>query len=167
MNSLALSYRFDSVPAGPRDHIRQSFLPPSLPSHLEAKTVPHDRDNNARNIRGSSARPLAYTITQKEYRERSARAFRDFAGDSPGAAKKVAAALECSEKTAQNYLDARNAPGPIHDSRALYAVPHYAAMKRELAAMEMDHDPRLQAKFNELIKYIFDYGDIRQNGGKP
>lgn len=128
--------------------------------------MPHDRDNNARNSRGNSARPLAYTITQKEYCKRTSDAFRAFAGDGPGAAKRIAEALECSDKTAQNYLDGRNAPGGIHDSRALHAIPHYAAMKREIAAMEMDHDPRLQAKFNEFVKYVLDYGEKSFGGGK-
>lgn len=119
-----------------------------------------NRDYLARNIRGRSARPLAFTMTQKELYKLSAAAFRAFAGAGPGAATKIADAIECSKKTAQNYLDGRNAPGPIHDARALYAIPHYAAMKREIAQMETTLDPRLQAKLVEVARLVQEHGHM-------
>lgn len=133
----------------------------------------YNRDHNGRPLRSDArniqtrARPLAYSITHLELAERSKRAFRDFAGEGSQAASTVAEALECSKATAKNYLNGRNVPSGVHDLRALHAIPHYAAMKRELAAMEMDHDPRLQAKFNEFVKYVLDYGEKTFDGEKP
>ena len=77
---------------------------------------------------------------------------REHVGNSPGGAKRLAADLECGEATAKNYLEGRNAPGGILDLRAMHAIPAYAALKREIAAMEMDLDPRVQAKMMELYR---------------
>lgn len=119
----------------------------------------HSRERNARNIRAESTRPLAYTITHRDLLKRSSAAFREFVGPRPGGAKIVADVLDCSDRTAQNYLDGRNLPGGIHDLRALHAVPPYAAMKREIAAMETAIDPRLQAKLSEFARAMALYGD--------
>lgn len=137
-------------------HASSSVLP-SQEGHL-GQTMSYPRENNARNMRGGNGRCRAFTITQKELYQAYAKAFRAFAGNGPGAAKKIADVLECSNKTAQNYLDGRNAPGPIHDLRALNAIPHYEAMKRELAALERDIDPRLQAKLVEFARMVQQHG---------
>lgn len=143
-----------------------SFVQSPLPANDRGELVNHHRDNSARKIRGSSARPLAYTITNKELRDRSKKAMRDFAGEGPGAAKRIADALECSDKTAQNYLDGRNCPGGVHDARAMHAIPHYAAMKLELAAMEASLDPRLQQKMVEFHRFMSMYGEKLFGGGE-
>lgn len=90
--------------------------------------------------------------------ERSKQAFRDFAGDGPEASGLVAEALECSKATAKNYLDGRNVPTGLYDLRAYHAIPQYTAMKRELAAMESDLDPRVQAKMVELAQLVMKHG---------
>lgn len=113
----------------------------------------HDRSKIARNDRRDLARNVrAYTITQGDWLKLTQIAMRDHVGNSPGGAKKLASELECSEKTAQNWLDGKTSPSGILDLRAMHAIPEYAALKREIAAMETDMDPRLQAKLMELYR---------------
>lgn len=131
-------------------------LPLSNSSSLSASTaeglsVPHDRERIGRNDRRDTSRNVrAFTITQGELLELTQEAFREHVGPGPGGAKKIAGVVECSEKTAQNWLDGKTTPSGILDLRAMHAIPAYAALKREIAQLEMDLDPRLQAKLREL-----------------
>lgn len=89
-------------------------------------------------------------------------AMRDHVGGSrPGGAKVIAEDCECSEKTAQNWLDGKAAPSGILDLRAMHAIPAYDALKREIAALERNLDPRLQAKYQELHRLTLELA----NGG--
>lgn len=98
---------------------------------------------NARNI-------PAFEITHGDWLRRVQKAFRDHVGNRPGAAGELAAEIECSEKTTKSWLDGKTAPSGILDLRAMNRIPAYAALKREVAAMETGLDPRLQAKYQEL-----------------
>jgi hypothetical protein len=100
-------------------------------------------------------------MTQAEYTKRIQRAMHDEAGDGPGKAKRIAVKLECNEKTVQNWLDGKTTPSGILDRRALNKLPIYAAIVREIAAMEADLDPRLQAKYQELHRLTLELA----NGG--
>lgn len=80
----------------------------------------------------------------------SSSAFREHVGDRPGGAKVIAEEVECSPKTAQSWLDGESTPAGILNLRAMHAVPAYAALTREIAAMQSTMDPRLQAKYQEL-----------------
>lgn len=102
------------------------------------------------NLSADNGRPRAFRLTQREWRMLSSAAFREFTGDRPGAAKAIADEVECSAKTAQSWLDGESTPAGILDLRALARIPTYAALKRQIAAMETDMDPRLQAKYQEL-----------------
>lgn len=113
----------------------------------------HDRQRFARNDRretGRNVRAEAFTITQDEYTQRVQRAMHEEAGDGPGKAKRLAKKLECNQKTVQNWLDGKTTPSGILDRRALNKLPIYAALAREIAALELALDPRLQAKYQEL-----------------
>lgn len=107
---------------------------------------------NAGNFSAESGRPRAFRMTQREWRIETSRAFREFVGNRPGGAKVIADAVECSPKTAQSWLDGESTPAGILNLRAMNAVPAYAALTREIAAMESTMDPRLQAKYQELHK---------------
>ncbi len=131
---------------------------------LRGQTVTHDRRNIARNDRreiGRNIRCEAFTITQAEYTRRVAEAMHADAGPGPGKAKRIATLVECNEKTAQNWLDGKTTPANILDRRALNRLPSYAALAREIAAMESDLDPRLQAKYQELHRLTLELA----NGG--
>lgn len=107
---------------------------------------------NGGKFSSQNAKPRAFHLTQSEWRMLSRNAFREHVGDRPGGAKVIAAEIECSPKTAQSWLDGESTPAGIYDLRALNRVPAYAALKREIAAMEMDCDPRVQAKLMELYR---------------
>lgn len=143
-------------------------------SHAFASSLPresgnrerqmHDRRRIAGNDRreiGRNIRCEAFTITQAEYTKRVQRAMHEEAGDGPGKAKRIAVKLECNEKTVQNWLDGKTTPSGILDRRALNKLPIYAALMREIAAMELDLDPRLQAKYQELHRLTLELA----NGG--
>lgn len=106
--------------------------------------------NSAGNFSAESTKPRAFRVTQREWRELSSQAWHDFAGNRPGAAKFIAEEIECSPKTAQSWLDGESTPAGILDMRAMSRNPIYAALKREIAGMQTDLDPRLQAKYQEL-----------------
>jgi hypothetical protein len=113
--------------------------------------MPTHREKIAGNILGQTdGNVLAFKITHREYLSRVAEAMHAEAGPGPGAAKKIAAKIECSDKTTQSWLDGKTAPSGIYDCRAMNRIPAYAALKREIAAMETVLDPRLQAKYQEL-----------------
>jgi len=117
-----------------------------------------NRDKGAGNLSGfgagnfsaESAKPRAFRINQSEWRRLSSNAWREFAGNRPGAAKFIAEEIECSPKTAQSWLDGESTPAGILDMRAMNRNPIYAALKREIAGMESTLNPRLQAKYQEL-----------------
>jgi len=119
-----------------------------------------NRDKDAGNFSAETGRPRAFRITQSEWRKMSSSAFRQHVGDRPGAAKALAEDCECSPKTAQSWLDGESTPAGILDLRAMSAVPVYAALKREIAAMEMGLDPRLQAKYQELHRLTLQLGGL-------
>lgn len=93
---------------------------------------------------------LAFTITQAEYQRRVTLAFREEVGFGPGAAKNLADKIECNDRTAKSWLDGKTTPHGILDRRAMARVPSYAALAREIAGMQENMDPRLQAKLHEL-----------------
>ena len=150
LSTSSLAYQMDWDVAAPRsgDH----YEAPTPRETSWGNLVSHHRNRNARNVRGQSARPLAYTITQGDWVKETQRVMREHVGASPGGAKRLADCLECSEATAKNYLEGRNAPSGILDLRAMHAIPAYAALKRQIASMEMDLDPRVQAKMMELYR---------------
>lgn len=98
----------------------------------------------------NAGRPRAFRITQRDWRMLSSNAFREHVGSRIGGARALADEIECSPKTAQSWLDGESTPAGILDLRAMATIPAYAALKREIAAMESGMDPRLQAKYQEL-----------------
>lgn len=114
--------------------------------------MPHDIEKIAGNISSDldGNIPPAFRITQKEYLKLVSNSMWDYAGKSPGAAKRIADKVECSDKTAQSWLDGKATPRGILCSRAMARVHTYAALKRKLAAQEASLDPRVQATIQEL-----------------
>jgi hypothetical protein len=110
----------------------------------------HSEKAAGNNLSADNGRPRAFRITQRDWRMLSSRAFREHTGDRSGAAKALADEIECSPKTAQSWLDGESTPAGILDLRAMSRIPAYAALKREIAQLETDMDPRLQAKLMEL-----------------
>ena len=111
----------------------------------------HVRENITGNIRARIARNIpAFEITQGDWLKLSSQAFREHTGHRPGAAKELAAEIECSDKTTKSWLDGKTAPSGIYDLRAMNRIPAYAALNRKLAAMESAMDPRVQATIQEL-----------------
>jgi hypothetical protein len=113
------------------------------------------------NFSSDNGRPRAFHLTQAEWRGLSSNAWRQFAGNRPGAAKFIAEVIECSPKTAQSWLDGESTPAGLLDMRAMNRNPVYAALKREIAGMESDMDPRLQAKYQELHRLTLELADGR------
>ncbi len=118
----------------------------------------HPRVYNPRKDRAGNGRSLAYSITHGDWLKAVQKVMREHVGEGPGGAKKLAELLECSPRTAENYLLGRTTPAGVMDLRCLNAIPGYAALKRELAEMEMNLDPRVQAKLQELAQLVMRHG---------
>lgn len=113
--------------------------------------MPTNRANVSGNIPSTKdGNILAFTIAHRDYLKLTQRAFREHVGNRPCGAQELADQIKCSDKTTKSWLDGKTAPSGIYDCRAMNRVPAYAALKREIAAMESDMDPRLQAKIQEL-----------------
>lgn len=124
---------------------------PSLPNHYEGNDRMSFRGNSSREFRAKDTRNIpAFELTQGDWLRQSAKAFRAHTGERPGAAKELAAELECSDKTTRSWLAGETAPSGILDLRAMARIPAYAALKRKLAAQESQMDPRVQATIQEL-----------------
>lgn len=123
------------------------------PLHESAKgnSLGNNRNEIAGNLLSENdGNILAFTITQAEYQRRVTAAFREEVGFGPGAAKVLAAKVECNDRTAKSWLDGKTTPHGILDRRAMARVPAYDALTREIAGLQADMDPRLQAKLQEL-----------------
>jgi hypothetical protein len=105
---------------------------------------------NGDNFSSNITKPRAFHLTQKEWRDLSSDAWREFAGNRPGAAKFIAAAIECSPKTAQSWLDGESTPAGLLDMRAISRNPFYAALKDDVAGRRSEMNPRLKLKLQEL-----------------
>lgn len=112
--------------------------------------MPNVRERIAGNLSAENGTPRAFRLTQKQWRELSSSAFREHTRGLAKPSHVIADELECSPKTAQSWLDGESTPAGILDLRAMARIPAYAALKREIAAMEVTLDPRLQAKYQEL-----------------
>ena len=111
----------------------------------------HPRKKNAGKSPAQSTRDIpAFSITQGDWLKRVSKAMHEDTGDRPDKAKYLASKLECSWKTTKSWLDGDTAPSGILDLRAMNRIPAYEALKREIAALERDLDPRIQAKYQEL-----------------
>lgn len=157
MSCLSPSHRAFSITTHPSEHgfVERPYPSafnsiPNLPNHLEGKTVPTNRYKDSENFSAANTEPRAFRLTQREWRELSRTAFRDHTRGLQKPAHVIAEKLDCSPKTAQSWLDGDSTPAGILDLRALNRIPEYAALKREIAAMETEFDPRLQAKYQEL-----------------
>lgn len=115
------------------------------------KNIPAYRDNN---ISAGNHKDLpAFSITQHVLTEKSQAIMKDFVGNDPGAAKKLARELGCSIGTAKNYLEGRTTPSGIHDIRAMAVIPGWFSHKAEMAGVEMVLDPDRQAKMAAFLRY--------------
>lgn len=161
--------RVGARPAFAYSDRKPSRVFPSRSTH-EGKNEMANRQSDAGNFSGlnggnlsaENAKPRAFHLTQREWRSLSSQAFRAHVGDRPGGAQALADEIECSPKTAQSWLDGESTPAGILDLRAMARIPAYAALKREIAAMETTMDPRLQAKYQELHRLTLEIA-----GGTP
>ncbi len=158
VSAAAALHQVSSVDCLSTDHSLHSHAH-ALPNHLEGKALAHDRERNTRNDRAGNGRALAFTITHGDWLKEVQRVMREHVGEGPGGAKKLADIIKCSPRTAENYLLGRTTPSGVLDLRCLNKIPGYAALKRELADMETNLDPRIQAKFAELARAVAMYGD--------
>jgi hypothetical protein len=119
-----------------------------------------DRTNRAGILSAKTTRTIpAFEITQGDWLKKVSAAMHAEAGDRPGKAKYIAGKVGCSPKTAQAWLDAEATPAGILCNRAMAALPAYAALKRQIAGMDADLDPRVQQKIQELHRMMMDLAD--------
>jgi hypothetical protein len=74
----------------------------------------------------------------------SSQAMRDHVGDDRHAAKRLGNILECSPRTAENFLLGRTTPSGIHFLRAYAMIPEFTAEVRRLTGMQQSQDPAFE-----------------------
>lgn len=99
------------------------------------------RGDKRANFRGDSGKPLAFGLSQGQWQDASSAAMRAHVGNDRHAAKRLSNILECSPRTAENFLLGRTAPSGIHLLRAMAIIPEFAAEVRRLTGMEAALDP--------------------------
>lgn len=72
-------------------------------------------------------------------------------GSAKSAAKELARAANCNERTAANLLAKRNLPDALHMLKLMAAVPEFAAEVRRLTGMETDLDPEFERDMSKLF----------------
>lgn len=111
----------------------------------------HNRERVPGNFPSRDTRNIpAFAITHGDFLKRVSKAFHDHVGNAASPSKVLADEIECSDKTTRSWLDGKTAPSGLLDLRAMNRIPSYAALKREIAAMESELNPLLQRKLQEL-----------------
>lgn len=102
------------------------------------------RGDHRGNFRGADAKPLAFGITQRGWLDQSSAAMRAHVGDDRHAAKRLGNILECSPRTAENFLLGRTTPSGIHFLRAYAMIPEFTAEVRRLTNQQATQDPAFE-----------------------
>lgn len=103
---------------------------------------------------------LALTLTQRDAERAVARTLQSVFGYGRRAARAIADAANCNEKTALGWVEERGAPGFVHTLRLMAAVPEFAAEVRRLTGLQADMDPGFERDLQRLMQT---YGNWRQN----
>lgn len=76
--------------------------------------------------------------------DQSSAAMRAHVGNDKHAAKRLGRILECSPRTAENYLLGRTSPAGIYFLRAYASIPEFTAEVRRLTGMQASQDPAFE-----------------------
>lgn len=129
-----------------------------LPLTSRAESVREFRGSVRGKFRGENAKPLAFEISQGGWNDVASGAMRAHVGDDKHAAKRLSRILECSPRTAENYLLGRTTPSGIHFLRAYAVIPEFTAEVRRLTGMQQSLDPEferdLAAFLNRADKHL-------------
>ncbi len=123
-------------------HARNGDGASALNGH--APIARRERGDARGNFNAQSAKPLAFELTQRAWMDASAAAMRAHVGDDRHAAKRLGTILECSPRTAENFLLARTTPSGIHFLRAYAMIPEFTAEVRRLTGMAQSMDPAFE-----------------------
>jgi hypothetical protein len=110
-----------------------------------------DRGDRRGNNSGQNAKPLAFELTQKAWMDAASQAMRDHVGDDRHAAKRLGNILECSPRTAENFLLGRTTPSGIHFLRAYAMIPEFTAEVRRLTGMAQSMDPAFERDLSAFL----------------
>lgn len=133
------------------------------PLNGHAPIARRDRGDRRGNINAQSAKPLAFELTQKAWMDASSQAMREHVGDDRHAAKRLGNILECSPRTAENFLLGRTTPSGIHFLRAYAMIPEFTAEVRRLTGMQQSMDPMFERDLANFMISASKYAE--QRGG--
>lgn len=111
-------------------------------------------------LAGKLSAAIALTLTQRDAERAVARTLQSVFGYGRRAAKAIADAANCNEKTALGWVEERGAPGFVHTLRLIAAVPEFAAEIRRLTGLQADMDPGFERDLQRLMQT---YDKWRQN----
>jgi hypothetical protein len=131
--------------------------------NMGAPIARRDRGDARRNNCGKSGKPLAFGLTQKDWSDTSSAAMRSHVGDDRHAAKRLGNILECSPRTAENFLLGRTTPSGIHFLRAYAMIPEFTAEVRRLTGMQSSQDPTFERDLANFLVRASKHLDQMQN----
>lgn len=114
---------------------------------------------SARRSDSMSSAP-ALSMTQRDGERVVAHALQTAFGFGRRAARALADAANCNDRTALGWLTGESTPGFVHTLRLIATVPAFAGEVRRLTGMHADMDPAFQRDFIRLVQT---YGDWTQN----
>jgi len=115
-----------------------------------------------RNIfRGPNTRPLAFELTTHEWNNISAEAINSHMHSEGLSLKELAEKIGCSDRTVENYTQAKTAPAGLHFLRCIAAIPEFEAEVRRVAGLLEDSDPVAMHAALDLVRAAQKFMDVR------
>ena len=131
-------------------------------AHTVRVSAPRKFSGNIRNIfRGEPHAIPAFEITTADWNEMAAEAFNQHMQEEGISLKELADKIGCSDRTAENYTQARSAPAGLHFLRAIAVIPQFEAKVRWVAALHADGNPAAMREALELVRAAQKFLDAR------
>ena len=140
---------------------------PALNQTARTRVLPHDSGETSRDLLPNGSRVLPanisavlakksseapiFSVGYDAARDILCQALRDAVANQNSPTKRIAQALDCNDRTAENLLAGKNMPCGMVMLKAIAAFPEFAAAVNELAARHADRDAVLERDIINLI----------------
>jgi hypothetical protein len=129
----------------------------ALTGNFQGSSGRNFRGSDTRMFRGGGfRRPLTrhpvFELTTDDWNEISSDAMRQHMQEDDLTLKELAQEIGCNDRTAENYVQGRNAPAGINFLRCIATNPIFAAKVREVTGMAGDLDPRAMHQAMKVMR---------------
>ncbi|HEX3809580.1 MAG TPA: helix-turn-helix transcriptional regulator [Rhizomicrobium sp.] len=103
-------------------------------------------------------------MTTADWNEMSADAFNQHMREEGIGQKEMADKLGVSDRTLENYVQAKTAPSGLHFLRAIAVIPQFEAKVRWVSALHAEGNPAANREALELVRAAQKFLDARDRG---